>query len=328
MTFRWGILGAARIAAALIPAIRAAGGEVVMLGAREPGSARVQEFAREWQIERVGSYQDVIDADLDAVYNPLPNHLHRPWSEAAMHSGKHVLTEKPLSLNATEARQLAEVAADTGKVLLEAFAYRFAPQHLAVLEAVKSGELGEIRLYQGAFGFQMTNKGDFRWNPEMGGGALYDVGCYPVNLARLLLGEPRAVMAQARWTGVAHGGVDVALSGLLDYGHTDAGPLVSIDCGFDWLPQGMLGRCLVVGTQGQLELENAYLSNATDFRLTVNGEVRPVAPGNGYTEMVRHFQRATLGQEMALYPPSDAGGQAQVIDALLLSAKEGRRVEV
>ena len=164
----------------------------------------------------------------------------------------------------------------------------------------------------------------------MGGGSLYDVGCYPVNLARLLLGEPQAVMAQARWTQseVAHGGVDMALSGLLDYGHTATAPLVSIDCGFDWLPQGMLGRCLVVGTRGQLELENAYLSNVTDFRLTVNGEVRPVAPGNGYAEMVRHFQRATLGQEAALYPLSDAGGQAQVIGALLLSAREGRRVEV
>ena len=330
MTFRWGILGAARIAAALIPAIREAGGEVVMLGAREPGSARVQEFARQWQIERIGSYQDVIDADLDAVYNPLPNHLHLPWSEAAMRAGKHMLTEKPLSLNATEARQLADVAAETGRVLQEAFAYRFAPQHLAVLEIVRSGELGEVTLYRGMLGFQMTNKGDFRWNPEMGGGALYDVGCYPVNLARLLLGEPQAVMAQARWTqaGPEQAGVDVALSGLLDYAQTDTALLVSIDCGFDWSPQGMLGRCLVVGTRGQLELENAYLSNVTDFRLTVNGEVRPVAPGNGYTQMVRHFQRVALGQEMALYPASDATGQAQVIDALLLSARERRRVQL
>ncbi len=330
MTFRWGILGAARIAAALIPAIREAGGEVVMLGAREPQSARVQEFAREWQIPQVGSYQDVIDSELDAVYNPLPNHLHRPWSEAAMHSGKHVLTEKPLSLSATEAGQLADVAAETGKTLLEAFAYRFAPQHLAVLEAVRGGELGEIRLYRGTFGFQMTNPGDFRWDPEMGGGALYDVGCYPVNLARLLLGEPRAVLAQARWTqgGVASGDVDVALSGLLDYDQTDTAPLVGIDCGFDWLPRGMLGRCLVVGTRGQLELENAYLSNATDFRLTVNGEVRPVAPGNGYTGMVRHFQTVAQGQEPALYPPSDAVRQARVLDALLLSARQGQRVEV
>lgn len=330
MTFRWGILGAARIAAALIPAIREAGGEVVMLGAREPGSARVRAFAQEWQIPQVGSYQDVIDADLDAVYNPLPNHLHRPWSEAVMRAGKHVLTEKPLSLNAAEARQLEQTASQTGKVLQEAFAYRFAPQHLAVLEAVRGGELGEIRLYQGVLGFQMTNNGDFRWNPEMGGGALYDVGCYPVNLARLLLGEPQAVMAQARWTqsGSTQAGVDAALSGLLDYGQTGTGPLVSIDCGFDWSPQGMLGRCLVVGTRGQLELENAYLSNVADFRLTVNGEVRSVAPGNGYAEMVRHFQRVALGQESALYPPSDATGQAQVLDALLLSAREGRRVEL
>ena len=114
MTLRWGILGAARIARAFIPAIRAAGGEVVMLGAREPQSARVQSYASDWAIGRVGSYQELIEADLDAVYNPLPNALHLPWSAAALRAGKHVLTEKPLTLNAQEARELADVAQQTG----------------------------------------------------------------------------------------------------------------------------------------------------------------------------------------------------------------------
>ena len=324
MTFRWGLLGAARIAQAVLPAIREAGGEVVMLGVREPQSARAQAFAAEWQISQVTSYEDVIGADLDAVYVPLPNHLHRPWSEAAMQAGKHVLTEKPLSLNAQEAGQLADVAAGTGRVLLEAFAYRFAPQHRAVLEVVRRGELGEVKLYRGVFGFKMTNPEDFRWTPGMGGGALYDVGCYPVNLARLLLGEPASVTAQARW---APEGTDAALSGLLEYpGNGQGGPLVGIDCGFDWMPEGMLGHCQVVGSGGRLELTEAYFSNSEDFRLTVNGEPRTVAPGNGYTEMVRHFQRAARGEEALLYSPQDAVNQARVLDALLLSAREGRRV--
>ncbi|WP_407570495.1 Gfo/Idh/MocA family protein [Deinococcus altitudinis] len=332
MTFRWGILGAARIAQAVLPAIREAGGEVMMVGARDPQSARAQAFAAEWQIGQVATYEDVLAADLDAVYVPLPNHLHRPWSEAAMRAGKHVLTEKPLSLNAQEAGRLAGVAAETGKVLLEAFAYRFAPQHRAVLEVVRRGELGEVQLYRGVFGFKMTNPDDFRWNPAMGGGALYDVGCYPVNLARLLLGEPTSVTAQARWTPE---GTDVALSGLFDYSQPDAartdgirsgGPLVGIDCGFDWMPEGMLGHCLVVGSEGRLELTEAYFSNTEDFRLTVNGEVRTLAPGNGYAEMVRHFQRAARGEEALLYSPQDAVNQARVLDALLLSAREGNRV--
>lgn len=331
------MLGAARIAGALLPAIREAGGEVVMLGAREPQSARAQAFADRWQIGQVGSYEEVLGADLDAVYLPLPNHLHLPWGTAAMRAGKHVLTEKPLSLNAQEAEQFAEVAAQTGKVLLEAFAYRFAPQHRAVLDLVQGGELGDVRLYRGALGFRMTNPDDFRWNPAMGGGALYDVGCYPVNLARLLLGEPTSVMAQARWT---PDGVDMALSALLDYARPEAdkwdgtqsgdahtgGPLVGIDCGFDWMPEGMLGHCQVVGTKGRLELDEAYFSNTRDFRLTVNGEVRTVVPGNGYTEMVRHFQRAAQRQEALLYSPQDSVNQARVLDALLLSAREGRRV--
>ncbi|GGJ72218.1 Gfo/Idh/MocA family protein [Deinococcus aquiradiocola] len=319
MTFRWGILGAARIARSLIPAIREAGGEVVMVGAREPGSARVQDFAREWGVPMVGTYGDVMHADVDAVYNPLPNHLHLPWSEAAMRAGKHVLTEKPLSLNAGEAAHLAQVAAQTGRVLLEAFAYRFSPHHEALLQAVRAGEVGDVRAYRGAFGFTMRNDQDFRWDPAMGGGALYDVGCYTVNLARLLLGEPDSVTARARWT---PGGVDVALSGVLEY----AGALATVECAFDWLPDRMMGRCQVIGSEGQLELEDAYVSSGPDLRLTVNGEVRDVPAANGYARMVRHFQRAAGGEEAALYPPEDAVRQARVLDALLRSAREGARV--
>jgi D-xylose 1-dehydrogenase (NADP+, D-xylono-1,5-lactone-forming) len=327
MTFRWGILGAARIAQALIPAIRAAGGEVVMVGAREPQSARVQEFLSEWQVPQTGHYQDVINTDLDAIYNPLPNDLHLPWSEAAMRAGKHVLIEKPLTLNAAQAAQLEGVATETGRVLLEAFAYRFAPQHEAVLDIARSGILGELKMYRGAFGFPLTKPDDFRWTASMGGGALYDVGCYTVNLMRLLLGEPESVSAHARWTeGGPEQGVDVALSGVLDY--SQRGALASIDCGFDWLPGGMMGRAQLIGSHGELELEQAYASHTDAFQLTVNGEQRPIAPGNGYTGMVRHFQRAAQGQETLRYPPSEAVAQARVLDALLLSAREGRTVQL
>ena len=321
MTFRWGILGAARIASTLIPAIRAAGGEVVLVGARDPQGKRVRDFAASWNIPHIGSYDDVISAELGAVYIPLPNHLHRPWGEAAMRAGKHVLIEKPLSLNAAEAQELERVAQETGRVLLEAFAYRFAPQTLAVMQAVKGGELGEVRLYRGSFGFLLGNPDDFRWDPAMGGGSLYDVGCYPVNLARLLLGEPLGVSAQARFT---QRSVDTALSGLLDYG--PSGALVSIDSAFDWAPGDMIGRCEIVGSGGHLELERAFDSNTADFRLTVNGQVRHVEVGNGYIEMIRHFQAAALGQEALRYAPADSVGQARVMDALLLSAREKRRV--
>ncbi|MDL2344419.1 Gfo/Idh/MocA family oxidoreductase [Deinococcus sp. MIMF12] len=321
----WGILGAARIARALIPAIRAAGGEVTVLGARDPDSERVRDFAREWGIARVGTYADVIASDVVAVYNPLPNDAHLPWTLAALRARKHALTEKPLVLNAGEAQTLADTAAGTGRVLLEAFAYRFGPHVARLREVVASGELGEVRALRGAFGFPLTNPDDFRWVPGMGGGALYDVGCYPVNLARLLLGEPRAVTAQARWT---PGGVDLGLSGTLDFGET----LATVDCAFDWGPVPTQ-RLTVMGTRGSLELDGAFESHSgrsLTLRLrTASGErTETFAPHNGYAAMVAHFQRVAQGDEAPLFPPEDAVRQARVLDALFAAAREGRTVKV
>ncbi|MCP2013117.1 putative dehydrogenase [Deinococcus sp. HSC-46F16] len=321
----WGLLGAARIARALIPAIRAAGGEVTVLGAREPDSARVQAFAREWGIGRVGTYTDVIASDVEAVYNPLPNDAHLPWTQAALRAGKHALTEKPLVLNAGEAQALADTADETGRVLLEAFAYRFQPHVARLREIVASGELGEVRAFRGAFGFPLTNPDDFRWEADKGGGALYDVGCYPVSLARLLLGEPQRVTAQARWT---PGGVDLGLSGTLDFG----GALASIDCAFDWGP-APTQRLTVVGTRGSLEMNGAFEShNASPLTLRVRTEsgerAETFAPHNGYAAMVAHVQRAARGEEQALFPPQDAVRQARVLDALFAAARERRTVTV
>ena len=120
----------------------------------------------------------------------------------------------------------------------------------------------------------------------------------------------------------------MALSGVLSYGQGGGGALATLDCGFDWQPGAMMGRCQLIGSRGELELENAYMSNEQQFQLTVNGQPRTLTPANGYSEMVRHFQRVARGEEAALYPPEDAVRQARVLDALLLSAREGRRVEV
>lgn len=320
----WGILGAARIARSLIPAIRAAGGRVMIVGARDPGSERVRAFAQEWGIPTIGTYDEVIASDVEAIYNPLPNDAHRPWTEAALRAGKHALTEKPLSLNAGEAQALAGVAAETGQVLLEAFAYRFQPHISRIREIVQSGELGEVRAVRAAFGFPLTRPDDFRWDAARGGGALYDVGCYAVNLTRLLLGEPQSVAAQARWT---PGGVDVALSGALHYGQA----LASIDCAFDW--GGKAQRLMVVGTRGTLDMEGGFSSrndSEVSFRLQTEGgeRVETFPPHDSYAVMVAHFQRAARGEEAALYPPEDAVRQARVLDALLEAAREGQTVTV
>ncbi len=328
---RWGLFGAARIARALIPAILESGGTVAIVGVRDPASEHARRFADEWQIPEIASYQDVVDADIDAVYNPLPNHLHLPWSAAAMRAGKHVLTEKPLSLDAHEARQLADVAAETGRVSLEAFAYRFQPHVERLRQIVQGGELGTIRSYQASYGFTLSNPDDFRWLPEMGGGALFDVGCYPVNLMRLLLGEPQGVQAQARWTPQ---GVDLGLSAALDYRGpnstpNDTGALASVNCAFDWVGTP---RLALYGTAGSLEMEQPFESNSAFRQMTLtlllNGQAEQFAPSNGYARMVGHFQRAARGEEALLYPPDDAVKQARVLDALFESARTGQRVEL
>ncbi len=321
--FRWGLLGAARIARALIPAIREAGGEVVGFGARDPHSARAQAFAQQWDVPVLGTYEDVIAADVDAVYNPLPNDAHLPWSAAALRAGKHALTEKPVALNTAQAQAIADAARETGQLHLEAFAYRFQP-HVDRVREIAAQELGEIRAVRGMFGFHMTNPDDFRWNADQGGGALLDVGTYPVNLIRLLLGEPGTVTAQARWT---PGGVDLGLSGTLEYPHA----LASLDCGFDWDQGGSTQRLTVTGTRGTLDVDGVFHSHTqepTTLRVETGGQVRTesLGPGNGYARMVAHFQRAARGQEALRFTPDDAVAQARVLDALLQAARTGQRV--
>ena len=316
---RWGIFGAARIARDLIPAIRASGGTVEIVGVRDPASEHARSFAQEWDIPRLDSYQDVVDAEIDAIYNPLPNDVHLTWSERAMRAGKHALTEKPLSLNAQQAQQFAAVAADTGRVSLEAFAYRFQPHVRRIQEIVSSGELGELRHFQGSFGFLLDNPSDFRWIADKGGGALYDVGCYPVNFMRLLLGEPRSAQAAARYTDQ---GVDMALGGVLDYGSA----LAQISGGFDW---GFRPELVLTGKEAVLEMVNPFESNShSDLTVRVGEREETFAPSNGYTLMVEHFTRAVRGEETLLYPPADAVKQARVLDALFESARTGQRVEI
>lgn len=290
-----------------------------MIGARDPHRARA--FADEHGIPLAGTYDDLLqEPTLDAVYVPLPNDAHLPWATRALQAGKHALVEKPLTLDAHQARQLADTAQSTDRLCLEAFAYRFTPHIEETLRLVHAGELGDVRAVHGAFGFPLDRPDDFRWDPTKGGGALYDVGCYPVNVTRLLLGEPSSVTAQARLT---ERGVDVGLSGVLTY--PDA--LATISCGFDWA--GPTQALHVTGTHGTLTLTDAYDSNpGRPVTLTVNGEVRNLPAENGYTRMVQHFQAAGRGETPLRYTPQDAVAQARVLDALLHSVRTSTPVRL
>ncbi|MBV6522162.1 MAG: Inositol 2-dehydrogenase/D-chiro-inositol 3-dehydrogenase [Gemmatimonadaceae bacterium] len=224
---RWGVLSTANIGRHRVnPAIQSSrNGTLCAVASRDAGRAR--DFARDMRIPRhYGSYDALLaDTDIDAVYIPLPNSMHRDWSRRAAEHGKHVLCEKPLALNAAECREMRVAASSNGTLLMEAFMYRFHPRSERLVHIARSGALGELRAIRSAFTFQLTRPGNIRLVPELGGGALMDVGCYCVNASRTIAGcEPLSVQAVATWGPT---GVDMELTGMLVF----PGGLVShFDC--------------------------------------------------------------------------------------------------
>ena len=199
MNLRWGILGCARISRrGLIPGIQASKtGRLAALASRNPDAARA--WCDEFKIPKShGSYQALLDdPEIDAVYLPLPNELHKPWVIAAADAGKHVLCEKPLAINAVEAQEMVEYCRSRGVLLMEAFMWRHQPRSSELKARVAAGLIGDLRLVRSSFSFPI-DPGDWRLDPARGGGALWDVGCYGVNTARFFTdAEPASVRARA-----------------------------------------------------------------------------------------------------------------------------------
>lgn len=309
---RWGILGYARIARLqLIPAILAAGnGRVQALASRDP--ARLAEARAQLPgLVCHQSYEALLaDPQVDAVYVPLPNSLHRQWAIAALQAGKHVLCEKPLALDAAQARDMQAAAAASGRILMEAFMYRYTERTRRLCEVLASGVLGEIRHVNAAFRFFLDREGTIKMQPELGGGALYDVGVYPLNLLGLVSGGalPLAVHAEA----TLRDGVDVNASVLLRY---ESGLLATLHCGFDAF--GQMGA-EIVGTQGRLVVPDPFLGDAGELVLHDKNGCRPiaVAASDRYTEQVRAFGDAVLGREAMLLPLAESIRNLEVLDMI------------
>jgi xylose dehydrogenase (NAD/NADP) len=336
----WGVLGHSTIArVCMIPAISASdNGRLRALGTRSGGGAPPAMAAAlalapsaSPQFERVsGHYEEVLeDPQVDAVYVSLPNHLHHPWTLRALAAGKHVLCEKPLACSAEQAREMAAAATASGRLLMEALMYRFHPRSRAIKALVDAGALGVPKGVRAAFTFPMTGEaleaGDgTRLSPEMGGGALLDVGCYTVSVARWLLGaEPVSVQAQA----VYRHGVDVHIAGTLRF---PMGALAGIEAGFVSALQQTFS---VTGTEGAVELphdafipwerEALYTQRERDSEA---GEVQRVAGADEYRLMVEHFARAVQGVGGVDVLPEDSIRNMVALDALALAAREERTV--
>jgi predicted dehydrogenase len=276
----------------------------------------VQAWAGEFQVPRAyARYEELLsDPEVEAVYIPLPNELHKTWVTAAADAGKHVLCEKPLARNAEEARAMIDHCRARGVVLMEAFMWRHQPRTTALRQLVADGAIGELRLVRSSFSFSI-DPSDWRLDPARGGGALWDIGCYGVNSARLYAGaEPEAVQAMARFGST---GVDLSLAATLRF---PGGVIGMLDCSFEQPP-----RCTyeLVGTRGVIEVPDAYLPPARPTARLRGTGTEPaeelVFDGrNQFAAMVDAFARAAADDEHRLPAPAENGlAQMAVLDAIL-----------
>jgi xylose dehydrogenase (NAD/NADP) len=324
---RWGVLSTSRHAAnTWIPALKQSKqGQVRAVASRD--ETRARQYADANGIPNIhGSYEALLaDPEIDAVYIPLPNGLHKPWAIRAAEAGKHTLCEKPLGLNAAQAEEMVAAFRKARLKFAEAFQWRHHPQGQTVRQMVREGAIGELRLIDGGFSFMLTRPDDVRWNPAQGGGSLYDVGCYPIALARYITGhEPLAVTAQAHW---GDSGVDDLMVATMEF---PGGVLAHINCGFT-LPLRRYYE--VVGTAGSLYVNQAYNPQGD-----APGEVRRYGEDcalvetirlealNSYTLMIDDFNAAILEDRDPLFPAEDAILNMRVIDAIFRAAREGVRV--
>jgi D-xylose 1-dehydrogenase (NADP+, D-xylono-1,5-lactone-forming) len=314
---RWGILGCARITRrGLIPGIRDANSAtLVALSSRDLATA--QHWATEFEVPRAyGSYEEILaDPEVDAIYIPLPNELHKPWVFAAADAGKHALCEKPLALDSAEAGEMVAYCQSRRIVLMEAFMWRHQPRTAALRRLVADGTIGDLRLVRSSFSFPI-DPGDWRLDPARGGGALWDVGCYGVSTVRFFAeSEPEAVRSIARFGPT---GVDLSLTAELRFAN---GVLGVIDCSFE---QPFRCSYELVGTRGAIEVPDAYLPPERPIAWIGSGAARQELAfpgGNQYAAMVDAFARAVASGQLT-DPAEDGLAQMKTLDAVLAAARQ------
>jgi predicted dehydrogenase len=327
---RWGVLGVANIATAkVIPAMqRGARSEVVAIASRDLEKAR-RAAANLGIPKAYGSYEALLeDPEIDAVYIPLPNHLHVPWSIRAAEAGKHVLCEKPISLTVRECSALIDARNRTGVKIGEAFMVRTHPQWLRARELARSGEIGELRAVVSAFSYSNLDAKNIRNVAEWGGGGLMDIGCYAIQLSRFLFGvEPARVMGLIERDPEMH--VDRLASAVLDFGTGQS----IFTCGTQVVP---FQRAQILGTRARIQMEIPFnappdrpcsisLDNGTDVSGSgIRTEEFPAC--DQYTIQGDLFSAAVEGEGDVPTPLEDSIRNMAVIEALFQSAENGKWV--
>jgi predicted dehydrogenase len=322
---RWGLLGTARINRRLIPAMRSARrSTVVAVAGRDPD--RVTEYAKEWQIPTAHIGYDALlrDPAVDAIYIPLPNALHVEWTLRALDAGKHVLCEKPLALVAEDVDRVAAVARARERVVAEAFMYRHEAVIARVLDLLRDNAVGRMMTVASGFTFDLDRPADVRLDPALGGGSLWDIGCYAVSVARLVAGcEPLEVFGWASWGPT---GVDDSFTGLLRF---PGEVLATVHSSFKsryrtWLEVG--------GTTGVLQMAEPFKpSTQVDIVITRGDESRTIrveGPAMLYVRQIEDFVAAVFDGRTPPVSLEESRGNAAALSALYASARAGKPVKL
>jgi xylose dehydrogenase (NAD/NADP) len=314
---RLGLVSTADINRKVIPGAHASE-KVDLVAVASRDQARAEEYARQWEIPRAfESYEAMLDdPDVDAVYISLPNTMHREWSIRALEAGKHVICEKPFASRAADVEEAFDAAERTGRLLTEAFMYRHNPQTARLVELVRDGAIGELRVVRAAFSYALYDAENIRLRTDVEGGSLMDVGCYCVSGSRLLAGEPESVYGQAY---IGPTGTDWVFSGALRFpGDVHA----LFDCGTALAERDELEA---VGTEGSLFLDDPWHCNVPVIELRRGGEVERIElePVDSYRLELENLADAASGAAPLLLGREDAVAQARTIEALFASARSG-----
>jgi predicted dehydrogenase len=316
---RWGLLSTARINRLIIPAVRAsARSEVTTIASRTLD--RAHAYAAEWKIPRaLGSYEALLaEPEVDVIYIGLPNSFHVEWTVRSLEAGKHVLCEKPLALAVEDVDRIQAAATRTGRIATEAFMYRHHPLTHAALGIVQSGRLGVVRGYKGAFTFALSRQGDVRLDPTLGGGSLWDVGCYPVSYACFLAGA--APIEVFGWQQSAPSGVDLEFAGTMRFAD---GSVAQFDSGFTG---PFRAEMEVIGRDRALRITRPFRTDDKSRLLVTTGddtEALPFDPDPPFAGEIADMEAAVLDNRPPRIPLSESRRTVRTIRALYASARRG-----
>jgi predicted dehydrogenase len=300
--------------------------QLIAVASRRADKGR--DYADEWGIDMAySSYEDMLaDPEVHVVYNSLPNGLHAEWTIKAAQAGKHVLCEKPMTVTVAEADAVIEAVEQNHVVVAEAFMYRHHPQTLKVKELIEAGKIGEVKLVRSSFTFTISNQPNVRLNPDLAGGSIWDVGCYPINYARFVVGAAPARVIGHQFVG-AGSGVDESFFGTIEFAN---GAVAQFDCGFRAPYRAHLE---IVGSEGIVVVPRPFKPLAKDTILIgkASDQLEPLEVEGLeqlYIGEVEDMADAVLLGKAPRISLADSRGNVATIVALLQSAREGRPIAI